>query len=351
MPPKRSTRVTVIDSEIQSRSTTTRKTRVKRSKIKAETSVPAATADPSNGSSTKRTKRRKKAETAQTQAQPQARSSKTEMSLEQLLRSGNCTHLLSKDLLSRLNRARTQKMFVISRETTGTYTQCFQLLGSTGNVYTVVIGEQMSCDCHDYIFRRMHCKHILLVLMRVFSAPPISPAFKSTKISKAAALELFANSKPDPSVMVGPEIKELIDKKLNGEDTEIQGATQRSLDVDCPICFETFEESERPMIVFCKVCGNNIHKARACFDAWKSRCYDTVTCVYCRSEWVDNDDSAKRKKGEKKLSGANSNEGYNNFAIEAGLSLTRDTSTYGYRSRRYSRYDDDDEDELDYDYY
>lgn len=145
MPPKRSTRVTVIDSEIESRSTTTRKTRVKRSRIKAEASVPAATADPSNGSSTKRTKRRKKAETAQTQAQPQARSSKTEMPLEQLLRSGNCTHLLvchlpclsvtqadisvhhqSKDLLSRLNRARTQKMFVISRETTGTYTQRFQ---------------------------------------------------------------------------------------------------------------------------------------------------------------------------------------------------------------------------------
>lgn len=50
--------------------------------------------------------------------------------------------------------------------------------------------------------------------------------------------------------------------KSNASILYSQGATQRSLDVDCPICFETFEESERPMIVFCKVCGNNIHKAR-----------------------------------------------------------------------------------------
>ena len=46
--------------------------------------------------------------------------------------------------------------------------QRFSVLGSTGNVYTVTIGEAgNSCTCPDNYKARGRCKHALFVLLKV----------------------------------------------------------------------------------------------------------------------------------------------------------------------------------------
>lgn len=36
----------------------------------------------------------------------------------------------------------------------------FDVVGSVGNIYKVMVKESPSCDCPDFIFRRGKCKHI-----------------------------------------------------------------------------------------------------------------------------------------------------------------------------------------------
>ena len=64
-----------------------------------------------------------------------------------------------------------QRFFLIDREKQeGALSEKFLVLGSTGNVYTVMIKHVLSCDCPDAL-KGNHCKHILFVLIRVLHQP------------------------------------------------------------------------------------------------------------------------------------------------------------------------------------
>jgi hypothetical protein len=87
---------------------------------------------------------------------------------------------------------------------------------------------------------------------------------------------------------------------------------------------------------------------------WASSKGSNVTCVYCRSKWVEDkpaDDGSACKKSVRDLDSSHVHEGYYaNFANELNIKRVRDTSTYAkrnysgynrYRYGRYDRYDDD----------
>lgn len=70
----------------------------------------------------------------------------------------------------------------------------------------------------DYSIRRKHCKHILMVLLKVYRLPCDSPLFKS--LSTDSAERLHARrfcQQVDPSVLVPPEARERIMKLMYGE--------------------------------------------------------------------------------------------------------------------------------------
>lgn len=76
--------------------------------------------------------------------------------------------------------------------------------------------------------------------------------------------------------------------------TEAEKGAQRTIEGDCPVCYESMAgeggKAKEP-IVFCKACGNNVH--RDCFDRWsrsKRSAGGKVTCIYCRAEWLENMD-------------------------------------------------------------
>lgn len=65
------------------------------------------------------------------------------------------------------------------------------------------------------------------------------------------------------------------------------GSIRRPVEGDCAICFEELRQ-DKEALVWCATCGNNLHEK--CFKVWastKKTSHCEVTCVYCRSHWVD----------------------------------------------------------------
>ncbi|KAI8149487.1 hypothetical protein BJV82DRAFT_588249 [Fennellomyces sp. T-0311] len=230
-------------------------------------------------------------------------------------------------VILRLNtEAQTQKMIVVQRIVVNAHRQTFDVLGSTGNKYTVDIGPTIKCECRDFIYRRTHCKHILMVLTKVFHVNATSAACQSLHLSEPVSDGMLSRS--SVTKCASEQVQRQLEHKLYGkplsQEDDAEGTKRRPLDTsDCPVCFEEFSEAELPVILFCKSCGNNIHKS--CFDTWRSQGRSKVTCVYCRAEWVDEASSSKKVN----LKHLRNEEGYVNLGELAGLSSKRDTSTYG----------------------
>jgi len=74
----------------------------------------------------------------------------------------------------RIDRALEQQMFLISKqgdEECHANLKCtFVVLGSTGNVYDVIIQRVPHCTCPDHANGNL-CKHILFVLLKVMRVP------------------------------------------------------------------------------------------------------------------------------------------------------------------------------------
>ncbi|KAI7880321.1 hypothetical protein K492DRAFT_76399 [Lichtheimia hyalospora FSU 10163] len=217
----------------------------------------------------------------------------------------------------RLERALEQRMYVVNRTLLHDHHIQFHVLGSTGNYYTVDITKTLKCSCYDYRYRRVHCKHLLLVLARVFHVHGGSPAYSKLSLSKKELEKVFANCAPDPAIMVDDTVKAIIDNELHGvpvqaEEEEDSSVNRKSLDeADCPICYESLAEEQLSIIIFCKTCGNNVHED--CFQQWSrqlAKRHQTVTCVFCRSAWETSKRIAKPKK---------SISGFANFAQHTGL--------------------------------
>ncbi|KAI8079089.1 uncharacterized protein B0P05DRAFT_470126 [Gilbertella persicaria] len=243
---------------------------------------------------------------------------------------------LSSNLRGRVIRAMNQRMFILSRKVneSDSSTESFDVAGSVGNVYTVNIASRISCTCMDHSIRRSYCKHILMILVKVYRLPFIDLMFKSLSTKPDQRIQARQHSSIiDPSVLVSEEIQ----KKVMGiyyhnhepESSETKSERRPLDNNDCPICFEEFEEEKINETDYCKVCGNNIHKE--CFQMWAASKGRNVTCVYCRSNWNPTSESSKTgKKSAYELDYAHVNEGYYaNFAKELGLEKKRDNSTYG----------------------
>ncbi|KAI0949803.1 hypothetical protein AcV7_008466 [Taiwanofungus camphoratus] len=90
-----------------------------------------------------------------------------------------------KNILDRLDRVFSQRFFMVDRRRVGSeLREEFSVLGSTGNVYTVVIDNTPSCNCEECrakfsvvinlkvmigpdAIKGNHCKHILFIFLKV----------------------------------------------------------------------------------------------------------------------------------------------------------------------------------------
>lgn len=207
------------------------------------------------------------------------------------------------------NRALTQRMYVIDRQRTNNAdipAETVTLVGSTGNIYTIVINAVPSCDC-PHAKKGNQCKHIAYVLTRVLRAPAALEyqlAFKASELC-----EIFEQAPPLPSE--------------TAEETSHDGK-RKPIEGDCPICCVEFEPNSREKLVYCKAaCGNNMHEE--CFKQWATtKKGGSVPCPFCRTPWQEDEEQLKRVAS----SGERNEEGYVNVAGQLGLAGRRDYSTY-----------------------
>ncbi|OAX80626.1 hypothetical protein ACJ72_05032 [Emergomyces africanus] len=222
--------------------------------------------------------------------------------------------------LQKLDRARTQRLFVVDRKREGTEEvpmERVQIVGTTGNLYEVVIGLEPSCTCPDS-GKRNQCKHIIYVLHNVLKLSgylEYQLAFLSSELR-----EIFAKAPLNPKDSVS---------------AENESRKRRPIEGDCPICFMEFEPAAEET-VWCKAaCGNNVHKT--CFERWEAMHQNNgVRCVICRSAWKVDAPPLPQLLTNGRLN----DEGYINVAGQFGLSGERDSSTYHqpWSRRRHSRY-------------
>ncbi|KAM0719604.1 hypothetical protein Q7P37_003734 [Cladosporium fusiforme] len=208
-------------------------------------------------------------------------------------------------------RALTQRLYVVDRQRctdNESPSETVTLVGTTGNIYTVVVDLIPSCDC-PYAQKGNQCKHIAYVLSRVLRAP----AHLEYQLALVAdeLREIFQNAPPLPSDTAEDDPKDGSRKPIEG---------------DCPICCIEFEPSGKEKIVWCKAaCGNNIHEE--CFNQWRTtKGGGNVPCPFCRTPWQHGNDERQLK--QVASTGSRNEEGYVNVASHLGLSGRRDYSTY-----------------------
>ncbi|EFQ98817.1 Znf1p [Nannizzia gypsea CBS 118893] len=183
--------------------------------------------------------------------------------------------------LVKLDRARTQRLFVLQRTRGGTEEvpeEYIDIAGSTGNVYQVIIGKEPSCTCPD-ARKGNQCKHVVLYhVLRAHEHLRYQLAFLSWELR-----QIFENAPQNPT---------------EAATTGNTKGVRKEIDGDCPICFMPLE-AENESIVWCKAaCGNNIHQT--CFQQWvSSQSGKQIRCVYwyiaiispgsCRTPWEASD--------------------------------------------------------------
>ncbi|KAK5090361.1 hypothetical protein LTR05_000533 [Lithohypha guttulata] len=211
--------------------------------------------------------------------------------------------------LTKLERATSQRMVVIGRTRSGEGEDLHEdidIVGTTGNIYTVTVGRLPSCTCPDHL-KGNECKHKVYALAVVLQAP------YEYQYQRA---------------LLTPEVHQLLADApqipyADADTKEDSRGKRKPIEGECPICYMDFDPDNNEL-VWCKAaCGNNMHKS--CFDQWAaSQRGQGVKCVYCRTPWQnDQGDLASIKS-----SGVESGEGYVNVADQFGISRARDCSSY-----------------------
>lgn len=204
-------------------------------------------------------------------------------------------------------------MIVIGRTRTDTDEfprEEIDIVGSTGNIYKVTIGQITSCTCPDHQ-KGNECKHKVYAMHTVLKAPEnlvYQLAYLSSELR-----EIFRGAPPIPTNT----------SSSNGTDGK-----RKPVEGECPICYQDYGPQKNEL-VWCKAaCGQNIHKS--CFAQWMAAQEGTaVRCVFCRTPWeVDYDDVQTLTKTR-----TINAEGYVNVADQFGMSGVRDYSVYNRFSR------------------
>jgi uncharacterized Zn-finger protein len=215
------------------------------------------------------------------------------------------------------DRALTQRLTVLSRERHGSDEvpeEKVLIAGSTGNVYTVNIGRIPECDC-PHANKGNQCKHIIYVLIRVLKAQE-HVAYQLALLGSELR-DVIGNAPPIPGLKADAE------KSCDEEQNE----NRKTIEGECPICYDDLEP-EKDVIVYCQAsCGNNVH--RMCMQTWIAMATrGKATCPYCRAIWAI-DNGPEIKLGDIDTKGLERNEdGYVNVAGQLGISGERDYSSY-----------------------
>ncbi|CAG8440677.1 14563_t:CDS:2 [Cetraspora pellucida] len=221
-----------------------------------------------NSTSSDKKGKRKAEDVSVENSRPKKKKKKIPNNMEK--RQARVRTICSRKIKDRINRATSQRMYLISRKDLDPTKKEFAILGSTGNVYTVTISHIPNCTCPDF-----------QGVLRVSSKSQL--IYQKALVSKE--LRVIFSRSPDFATLASYRVRALYNAISKGRTGFEYGVKRRPIEGDCPICYEALTPERKDKVLWCQNgCGNNIHKE--CFLQWKgSRVFTKVTCVYCRVEW------------------------------------------------------------------
>lgn len=189
----------------------------------------------------------------------------------------------------RKDRGKTQRIFLVHTHNydDSDIVRSYDVMGTTGNLYTVTIKDIPTCTCPDYSQRQKRCKHIYFVLTRIMKVKPKHEDMAT--YSSKDLCDMFENIPQitDNLRVSGDEIKTYI-KKTNKFDRnhKMQEIDENTL---CPICLENMEGSFEP-IIYCKYsCGTPIHKE--CSSIYHKHTRTKECCIVCKVSMTEPSDT------------------------------------------------------------
>lgn len=157
------------------------------------------------------------------------------------------------DKTDRINRAKQQKLFLISANCENEKYWKFEVEGTQSKNYKIIIHDKkLSCTCPDNKIRRKHCKHIFFIVIKI------------------AGLE-------DPKDISYPEFTDKLKIVLSKRLGIVEENSNTQTDENCCICFESMFEHK---VEKCSTCKNYFHDD--CIEKWLNT---TKNCPLCRSLW------------------------------------------------------------------
>lgn len=183
----------------------------------------------------------------------------------------------------RKSRGKAQRIFLILTHdyNEDEFKRSYEVMGTSGNAYTVCIETVPTCTCPDYATRHKRCKHIYFVLSRIMKVK--SDQEDIAEYTDDDLYDMFANI---PQItenlrVDASKVARFKSLKKNGNG-EVTIRTINEEDV-CPICLGDMYECNED-IIFCKYwCGSSIHKE--CFDRYNAHRNEETKCLFCHKKW------------------------------------------------------------------
>jgi hypothetical protein len=173
----------------------------------------------------------------------------------------------------RKNRGKQQKIFFIESHDNDEYAKSFDVMGSTGNVYTVNISNNTSCSCPDYKQRKSRCKHVYFILIKIMNVNE-NNVDQYTYTNEEVVL-MFNNI---PVIVEQLKINNAMKNKYNNGAPNNKKIIMLGMDDLCPICLDDMDNGDD--YDHCKnFCGRAVHAD--CFLACKKN--NMNKCVFCRN--------------------------------------------------------------------
>ncbi|AYV78107.1 MAG: RING domain protein [Edafosvirus sp.] len=176
---------------------------------------------------------------------------------------------------ARKHRALSQPLYILEMlKPNNSNSRKFNIMGSTGNIYTVTISASPSCTCPNCQINGATCKHILFVLFKIMKYKGSDYTFTKSQLST-----LFVNI---PAIFTDDLLPsdKVINKYINLNNKHEKVERKELNDDVCPICMEDFTGEVGTS--YCKYsCGKNIHTE--CLKIWSKN--KEKTCIFCRQLW------------------------------------------------------------------
>lgn len=203
------------------------------------------------------------------------------------------------------------------------------IVGSTGNVYNVVLDFCPSCTCPNFSKKADICKHIFYVLLRVVGLPTSSSIIYQKAYVRTELLTILGNlavaraafksrGSLGSSTLAPKSTKEVYQRRLS---TSNGISPKNGLKAYCCVCDRRIKSSQTAVYCPTKHCGEVFHLN--CIETMPDMSYLSLTHVPKNERF-----KTKRLECPLCLKDFEYDEGYINVAGVTGHACKRDKSSY-----------------------